>query len=116
MMSHRTGPVDPRLLHYTRGTRRYLVVTVVLGGITAVLVVAQAWLIANTISESSSTIRDWPGSAPLVALLLVVILGPGGGGLAQRTDGRPGLGVGQVGPPPGAGGADRPPRTRRHRS
>ena len=47
----RSGPVDPRLLHYTRGTRRYLVVTVVLGGVTAGLVVAQAWLIANTVSR-----------------------------------------------------------------
>ena len=47
----RSGPVDPRLLHYARGTRRYLLLTVVLGGVTAGLVLAQAWLIANTISD-----------------------------------------------------------------
>ena len=47
--------VDPRLLRYTRGTRRFLVATVVLGGVTAALVVAQAWLIATTVSASWST-------------------------------------------------------------
>ena len=39
----------------------------------------------------------------------------GGHGLARRADGRPGVGVGQVGPAHGAGGAGRPTRARRHR-
>ena len=47
----RSGPVDRRLLHYAHGTRRYLVLAVVLGGLTAALVLSQAWLIANTISD-----------------------------------------------------------------
>jgi ATP-binding cassette subfamily C protein CydCD len=73
--SRRSGPVDPRLLHYTRGTRRYLLLTVVLGGVTAALVLAQAWLIANTISDV--VVHHW-GLAhvrTLVVLLAVVICG-----------------------------------------
>ncbi|HEX3980334.1 MAG TPA: ABC transporter transmembrane domain-containing protein, partial [Acidimicrobiales bacterium] len=43
--------MDPRLLRYTGGTRRFLFFTVGLGGVTAALVLAQAWLIATTISD-----------------------------------------------------------------
>ena len=70
----RSGPIDPRLLRYTRGTRRYLVAAVVLGGITAALVVAQAWLIAQVVSRvvAGHERRDQVGS--LVGLLLLVIL------------------------------------------
>ena len=73
-MMRRSGPIDPRLFRYTRGTRRYLVATVMLGGITAGLVVAQAWLIANVVSrvvvghEAGRHIRT------LAALLLVAIV------------------------------------------
>ncbi len=73
--SRRSGPVDPRLLTYARGTRRYLLLTVVLGGVTAGLVLAQAWLIANTISD---VVVDHQGLAhvrTLVVLLAMVILG-----------------------------------------
>jgi hypothetical protein len=41
------GPFDPRLLRYVRATRTYLVLSVGVGGATAVLVIAQAWLIAT---------------------------------------------------------------------
>ena len=71
----RSGPIDPRLLHYTRGTRRYLVVAVLLGGITAGLVVAQAWLIANTISDVIIRHEGLERVRTLMVLLLVVILG-----------------------------------------
>jgi thiol reductant ABC exporter CydD subunit len=73
--SRRSGPVDPRLVHYARGTRRYLLLTVVLGGVTAGLVLAQAWLIANTIAEvvvhhwGLAHVRTW------VVLLAVVVCG-----------------------------------------
>ena len=72
---HRTGPIDPRLLHYARSTRRFLVVTVVLGCVTASLVIAQAWLIAHTIAavvvhHQGLALVRWP-----LAALLVVILG-----------------------------------------
>ncbi|MGD0391132.1 MAG: thiol reductant ABC exporter subunit CydD [Acidimicrobiales bacterium] len=74
-MASRTGPVDHRLLHYARGTRRFLVVTVVLGGVTAGLVVAQAWLIASTISGVVVHHRGLSTVRTEVALLLAVILG-----------------------------------------
>ncbi|WP_366180071.1 thiol reductant ABC exporter subunit CydD [Actinomyces timonensis] len=43
-------PLDPRLMRYARSARRYVVLTAVTGVLTAVLVVAQAWLISQTIS------------------------------------------------------------------
>ncbi len=67
-------PLDPRLLRYARAARAYLVATVVLGGLTAVLVIAQAWLIARMIDgaflggEGLRTLRT-----PLLVLLLVVV-------------------------------------------
>ena len=42
-------PLDPRLLKQSSAVRRHLVVSVVLGSITAVAVVLQAWLIATVI-------------------------------------------------------------------
>jgi thiol reductant ABC exporter CydD subunit len=71
----RSGPIDPRLLRYTRGTRRYLVVTVLLGGITAFLVVAQAWLIATTISDVIIHHKGFARVDGLVFLLFAVIVG-----------------------------------------
>ncbi|GAA1608469.1 thiol reductant ABC exporter subunit CydD [Actinoplanes couchii] len=43
-------PLDPRLLRYARATRTYLAATVVLGGIHAVLLIAQAVLLADAIT------------------------------------------------------------------
>ncbi|MFD8199113.1 thiol reductant ABC exporter subunit CydD [Streptomyces sp. NPDC059701] len=42
-------PIDPRLLRYARATRLFLAAVVVLGGVGAGLVVAQAMLIAETV-------------------------------------------------------------------
>jgi len=67
--------VDPRLLHYARGTRRYLLLTVVLGGVTAGLVLAQAWLIANTVSDVVFRHEGVARVRTLVVLLAIVILG-----------------------------------------
>src|SRR6202789_270846 len=66
--------VDPRLLHYTRGTRRFLVLTVALGGVTAGLVLAQAWLIATTVSDV--VVHHWPLErvVTLVVLLALAVL------------------------------------------
>ncbi len=70
----RTGPLDPRLLHYARSTRRYVVLSVVVGGCTALLVVTQAWLIATVVNDayfhhgSLSSLRD-----PLAALFAVIV-------------------------------------------
>ena len=67
------GPFDPRLLHYARATRTYLVLSVGVGGATAVLVIAQAWLIATVVNGA---FLDHRGAAslrgPLLALLAVV--------------------------------------------
>jgi thiol reductant ABC exporter CydD subunit len=70
----RSGPVDRRLLHYARGTRRYLVLTVVLGGVTAALVLAQAWLIATTVSDVVVHHRGLAQVRALVVFLAAVIL------------------------------------------
>ena len=67
-------PLDPRLLRYARATRVYLLVTVLLGAVTAVLVIAQAWLIALLINggflggEGLQTLQT-----PLLVLLGVVV-------------------------------------------
>ncbi len=71
----RGGPLDPRLLRYARTTRGFVVLAIAVGGITALLVVAQAWLIATVVNEaffhhgSISSLRDPFG------LLLAVIIG-----------------------------------------
>ncbi len=77
--------VDPRLLHYTRGTRRYLLTTVALGGGTAFLVLAQAWLIAHAVSDVLVHHQGLAAVRLLVVLLLAVILCRAGvGWLAER--------------------------------
>ncbi|GGO99097.1 thiol reductant ABC exporter subunit CydD [Actinomyces gaoshouyii] len=43
-------PLDPRLMRYAHSARRYVVLTAVTGVLTAILVVAQAWLISRIIS------------------------------------------------------------------
>jgi thiol reductant ABC exporter CydD subunit len=69
----RGGALDPRLLHYARSTRRFVGLSVAVGGATALLVVAQAWLIATVVNDayfhhgSVSSLR-----APLLALLAVI--------------------------------------------
>jgi thiol reductant ABC exporter CydD subunit len=72
--SERRGAIDPRLLEYARATRPYLVALIVLGGVTALLIIAQAWLLADVIA---SALRGGKGvaqlSLPLEALLCVVL-------------------------------------------
>jgi thiol reductant ABC exporter CydD subunit len=67
--------VDPRLQRYTRSTRLYLVLTVLLGGVTAGLIVAQAWLIANAVSDAVVQHKGLALIRMSVAVLLLVILG-----------------------------------------
>ena len=70
----RGGAVDPRLLHYARATRPFLVALVALGAITALLIIAQAWLLASVIADA---LTAHPGVAgftyELVALFGVVL-------------------------------------------
>jgi thiol reductant ABC exporter CydD subunit len=66
--------LDPRLLHYARATRTFLLVSVTLGVLAALLIVAQAWLLADVVAraflggEGPSALRT-----PLMLLLLVVL-------------------------------------------
>jgi ATP-binding cassette, subfamily C, bacterial CydCD len=69
----RAGPLDPRLLRYAQTTRRFLVLAVATGGVTALLLIAQAWLIARIVAgaflhhQTLGSLR-----APLLALLAVI--------------------------------------------
>jgi thiol reductant ABC exporter CydD subunit len=70
----RGGAVDPRLLQYARATRPFLVALVVLGGITALLIIAQAWLLAYVIAAALDAHTGVAGfTVPLAALLGVVL-------------------------------------------
>ena len=66
--------LDPRLLHYARATRTFLFVSVTLGVLAALLIVAQAWLLADVVAraflggEGVSALRT-----PLILLALVVL-------------------------------------------
>jgi len=67
-------PLDPRLLRYARATRAYLVVVVVLGAVTAVLVIAQAGLLARLLAGAFADGEGLPAlRGPLAALLVVVL-------------------------------------------
>lgn len=66
--------VDPRLLRYARATRPFLVVLVLLGALTGLLVIAQAWLLADVISGSLAGGKGLAAlRLPLEFLLLVVL-------------------------------------------
>ena len=73
-MTTRRGPVDPRLMQLGRGVRAHMALTVVLGGVTALLVIAQAWLLADVIARAfDGTITVADVRAPLTVLLVVVV-------------------------------------------
>ena len=84
--ARRSGPIDPRLLRYARSTRRFLVASIAFGTLTALLVVAQAWLLATVISgcfirhQSLAHLR-----APLAVLLGVILARAGLGWFTERT-------------------------------
>lgn len=44
-------PIDPRLVRRSAAVRRYLLASVMLGTVTAVLIVAQAWLVATVVAR-----------------------------------------------------------------
>ena len=55
MADSRRGAVDPRLLKYAQATRPFLVALIALGVLTALLIIAQALLLADVISAAFST-------------------------------------------------------------
>src|SRR5947207_4316767 len=68
------GAIDRRLLSYTRATRQFLAASVLLGALTALLVIAQAWLLAEIIAGAFAGAKGSAALAvPLEALLLVVV-------------------------------------------
>jgi thiol reductant ABC exporter CydD subunit len=71
--SRRRGPLDPRLLAYARSTRFFLVLSVLVGAVTAFLVIVQAWLIAQVVTGAFVHHRSLGSlEGPFVALLAVV--------------------------------------------
>jgi thiol reductant ABC exporter CydD subunit len=74
MADSRRGAVDPRLLKYAQATRPFLVALIALGALTALLIIAQALLLADVISSAFSSGKDLAQlHAPLAALLVVVL-------------------------------------------
>ncbi|HTJ34803.1 MAG TPA: thiol reductant ABC exporter subunit CydD [Dactylosporangium sp.] len=66
-------PLDPRLLRHARATRTYLVLSVALGVALAALVVAQATLLADAITDVYLHGATVAGIAPAAAWLAVVV-------------------------------------------
>ena len=74
MADNKRGSVDPRLLTHARATRPFLVALTALGVLTALLIIAQALLLADVISSAFASGNDLAQlRTPLVALLLVVL-------------------------------------------
>jgi ATP-binding cassette subfamily C protein CydD len=70
-------PLDPRLLRYAHAARRHVFLTAGLGGLTAALVVAQAWLIAHAVAPVVQGHADWSGVQRWVLLLMGVLAARG---------------------------------------
>ena len=71
------GPIHPRLLKRAKATRWFLLATVIVGLLTAVLLIAQARLIADWVTTAFAT-RSFPDGWQTAALLLaLVFLGRG---------------------------------------
>jgi len=66
--------LDPRLLEYARATRTFLAISIGLGVLSALLIVAQAWLLADVVSRAFLSGQGVAAlRSPLTALLLVVL-------------------------------------------
>lgn len=68
-------PVDPRLLRYARTTRGFIVLTVVLGVVTAVLVIVQARLLSDIVVSVTADGADWSDVSGAVAVVALIFLG-----------------------------------------
>ena len=66
--------IDSRLLKYARATRSFVVALVLLGVISALLIIAQAWLLADIIADAVKGGRGVAALAvPLEVLLFVIV-------------------------------------------
>ncbi len=66
--------LDPRLLRYARATRIFLRISVALGALSALLIVAQAWLIADVVARAFEQGKSLSELHTQLAALLVVVL------------------------------------------
>lgn len=67
-------PVDPRLLRFARSTRGFIVLTVVLGTITALLVIVQARLLSDIVVSVTSEGAAWTDVAGAVGVVALIFL------------------------------------------
>ena len=65
-------PLDPRLLRYARSTRGFIAIAVVLGVVTAVLVITQARLLSDVIVSVTSSGADWSDVRDTVIVIAAV--------------------------------------------
>jgi thiol reductant ABC exporter CydD subunit len=84
-MSRDAAAVDPRLLRQARGGRALIAASAGLGCAQALLIVAQAWLIAYVAAESLEHGRELPQLESPLAALLAVIIARAGVASATRT-------------------------------
>jgi thiol reductant ABC exporter CydD subunit len=70
--------VDTRLLRWGRPTRIYLVLSVVLGTLRGLLLIAQAWLLATIIAGAFISKKDLAELRGPIELLLAVVVGRAG--------------------------------------
>jgi ATP-binding cassette subfamily C protein CydCD len=70
--------LDRRLLRYARATRTFLLASVALGTLTALLIVAQAWLLADVVSRAFIAGDGLARLHPQLAVLLAVVLARAG--------------------------------------
>ncbi|MCL1906570.1 MAG: thiol reductant ABC exporter subunit CydD [Propionibacteriaceae bacterium] len=83
------GPIDPRLIRRASATKGYLISGVVVGCLTAVLILCQAHLISRSVTDVFAS-HTMEGVALAVGLLILVLVGRGilawlSAWLAQRT-------------------------------
>ncbi len=66
--------LDPRLLRFARATRTFLCISVSLGSLGALLIVAQAWLLADVVARAFISGASLAQLHTPLALLLVVVV------------------------------------------
>ena len=65
-------PLDPRLLRYARSTRGFLVASIVIGVLVALLVIAQARLLSSVVVQVTSQAATWADVSSLVVALAAI--------------------------------------------
>ena len=67
-------PFDPRLLKYARSTRRFIVEIAVLGLVTAILVILQAFTISNAVSPVITNGTPLQDILPTIGILFLIVV------------------------------------------